>query len=172
MAIGLEMGRKAPDFTLAGVVLGKEATVSLSGLLGKYVVLYFYPKDKTPGCTREGQAFSQAAAAFKKAGAVVYGISKDSVKTHESFADSCEITVPLLSDPDLAVHKSYGAYGEKTSYGKTTVGTIRTTCVIGPDGKVMRIFSKVKVDGHAEAVLAAIQAHGKTDLAPRGKGAR
>jgi len=150
-------GRKAPDFTLDGIVAGKPAKVSLDSFAGKYVVVYFYPKDKTPGCTREGQAFSHAAAAFKKAGAVVLGISKDTVTTHTSFAETCDITVPLLSDSDLAVHKAYGAYGEKTSYGKTTLGTIRSTYVVGPDGKVLHVFPNVKVDGHADAVLAIIQ---------------
>ena len=166
-------GERAPDFSLDGVTqltragvtragvaqAGAAARTSLRSLAGRYVVVYFYPRDKTPGCTREGQAFSLAAAAFKKAGAVVLGISKDSVATHASFAESCDITVPLLSDPDLAVHKAYGAYGEKTSYGKTTLGTIRTTVIVGPDGKVVRVFPKVKVDGHADAVLAAILEH-------------
>lgn len=166
----LTAGQNAPDFTRDAFVDGKETKVSLKSFAGKYVVLYFYPRDKTPGCTREGQAFSAATAAFKKAGAVVLGVSKDTLKTHESFADTCGITVPLLVDTDLSLHKAYGAYGEKTSYGKTTTGTIRSTFVIGPDRKIVHAYPNVKVDGHAEAVLAVIQNHGKTQLAPRAKG--
>jgi len=161
----LSEGDKAPDFSLQGAT----GTVTLSSLLGpakgvgsaprRYVVVYFYPKDKTPGCTREGQAFSAAAAAYKKAGAVVVGISKDSVITHASFAASSGITVPLLSDTDLTAHRAYGAYGEKTMYGKKVLGTIRSTFVVAPDGTLARVFSSVKVDGHADAVLAAITRH-------------
>ena len=136
----LKEGDKAPDFTLDSPT-GK---VTLSSLVGKsaarprYVVLYFYPKDKTPGCTREGQAFSAAAAAFEKAGARVFGVSRDTVAMHASFAESCGITVPLLSNPDLEVHRAYGAYGEKTMYGKKVTGTIRSTFVVGPDGTLAR----------------------------------
>jgi peroxiredoxin Q/BCP len=164
----LHEGDKAPDFTLQGPA----GEVTLSSLVGaspgRYVVLYFYPKDKTPGCTREGQAFSAAARAFKAAGAAVYGVSKDTVASHASFAASCAITVPLLSDPDLAVHRAYGAYGEKTMYGKKVTGTIRSTFVVGPDGRLARVFSSVKVDGHAEAVLAAIQRHAAGEPAAAG----
>jgi peroxiredoxin Q/BCP len=155
----LHEGDVAPEFSLEGA----SGKVTLSSLIGqppgRYVVLYFYPKDKTPGCTREGQAFSAALAAFKAAGAVVFGISKDSVSTHASFTESCGITVPLLSDPDLGVHQAYGAYGEKTTYGKKVTGTIRSTFVVGPDGRLARVFPSVKVDGHADAVLAAIVHH-------------
>jgi peroxiredoxin Q/BCP len=149
-------GKKVPDFTLEGAA-GKVTLASLRGTApGKYVVVYFYPKDKTPGCTREGQAFSAAMAAFKKAGAVVVGISKDTVAMHASFAESCGIKVPLLSDVDLHVHRAYGAYGEKTMYGKKVTGTIRSTFIVAPDGTLVRAFRSVKVDGHADAVLAAI----------------
>jgi peroxiredoxin Q/BCP len=164
----LKEGDKAPDFTLDSPA-GK---VRLSSQLGpgRYVVLYFYPKDKTPGCTREGQAFTAAARAFAAAGATVYGVSKDTVTMHASFAESCSIGVPLLSDPDLAVHKAYGAYGEKTMYGKKVMGTIRSTFVIGPDGKLVRVFPSVKVDGHADAVLAALHEKlGKPVAAPPAK---
>jgi peroxiredoxin Q/BCP len=150
----LKEGSKAPDFTLDGTI-GKVTLSSLVGP-GRHVVLYFYPKDKTPGCTREGQAFSAAAKAFEKAGAKVFGVSKDTVTMHTSFQDSCNISVPLLSDPDLSVHKAYGAYGEKTMYGKKVTGTIRSTFVVGPSGTLTRVFPNVKVDGHAEAVLAAL----------------
>ena len=150
----LKEGAKAPDFTLDGTA----GRVTLSSLTapGRHVVLYFYPRDKTPGCTREGQAFSAAAKAFEKAGAKVFGISKDPVSMHTSFQESCGISVPLLSDPDLSVHKAYGAYGEKTMYGKKVLGTIRSTFVVGPTGTLARVFPSVKVDGHADAVLAAI----------------
>jgi peroxiredoxin Q/BCP len=157
----LKAGEKAPDFTLDTPT----GSVTLSSLAGKsaarpgYVVLYFYPKDKTPGCTREGQAFSALAAAFAKAGAKVFGVSKDTVTMHASFAASAGITVPLLSDPDLRVHRAYGAYGEKTMYGKKVEGTIRSTFVVAPDGTLARVFPSVKVDGHADAVLAAVQAY-------------
>lgn len=158
----LHEGDEAPDFTLEGA----HGKVTLSSLVGappgRYVVLYFYPRDKTPGCTREGQAFSAALKAFAKAGAVVFGISKDSVATHQSFAESCGITVPLLSDPDLHVHRAYGAYGEKTMYGKKVMGTIRSTFVVGPDRRLVRVFPSVKVDGHADAVLATVAAQGQS----------
>jgi peroxiredoxin Q/BCP len=159
-AVMLVQGDKAPDFTLEGT----EGKVTLSsvigtGAAGKYVVLFFYPRDKTPGCTREGQAFSALRSAFAKAGARVYGISKDSLESHASYAESAGITVPLLSDPDLTVHRKYGAYGEKTMYGKKVLGTIRSTFVIGKDGKLARVFPNVKVDGHADAVLSALEKH-------------
>ena len=148
----LKEGDRAKDFTLKTA----RGTRSLSDAKGRYAVVYFYPRDNTPGCTREGQAFTQAVKAFAKAGAVVYGISKDSVESHQRFADQCGITIDLLSDPDLAVHKAYGAYGEKTMYGKKVLGTIRSTFIVDPAGKIARVFPKVKVDGHVEAVLEAI----------------
>jgi peroxiredoxin Q/BCP len=151
----LRAGDRAPDFALPS----RDGVRKLSAAKGNYAVVYFYPRDSTPGCTREAQAFSLASRAFKAAGAVVYGISKDSVESHGRFADSCGITIDLLSDPDLAVHKAYGAFGEKTMYGKKVVGTIRSTFVVDPAGTVARVFPSVKVDGHADAVLAAIAAH-------------
>jgi peroxiredoxin Q/BCP len=148
----LKAGDKAPDFTLAS----RSGPRTLSDAKGEYAVVYFYPRDDTPGCTREGQAFSKASKAFAKAGAVVYGISKDSADSHAKFADKCGITIDLLSDPDLATHKAYGAHGEKTMYGKKVIGTIRSTFIVDPAGKIARVFSSVKVDGHAEKVLEAI----------------
>jgi peroxiredoxin Q/BCP len=174
---GLTPGKKVPDFSLEGA----EGRVTLAKLRGappgKYVVVYFYPKDKTPGCTREGQAFSLAMPAFAKAGAVVVGVSKDTVTMHASFASSCGIKVPLLSDADLHVHKAFGAYGEKTMYGKKVLGTIRSTFIIAPDGTLARAFRSVKVDGHADAVLAAIVSHRNGDAegglsAPTGRPAK
>jgi peroxiredoxin Q/BCP len=148
----LKAGDRAPDFTLES----RRGVRKLSDAKGKYAVVYFYPRDNTPGCTREGQAFSQATKAFSAAGAVVYGISKDSVESHDRFADTCNITIDLLSDADLAAHKAYGAFGEKMMYGKTVIGTIRSTFIVDPKGNVARVFPAVKVDGHADAVLAAI----------------
>jgi thioredoxin-dependent peroxiredoxin len=149
----LKAGDRAPDFALES----RRGVHRLSDAKGKYAVVYFYPRDNTPGCTREGQAFSKAARAFASAGVVVYGISKDSVESHDRFADTCDITIDLLSDADLATHKAYGAFGEKTMYGKKVIGTIRSTFIVDPQGKVARVFGSVKVDGHADAVLEAIQ---------------
>ncbi|WP_437673147.1 peroxiredoxin [Sorangium sp. So ce131] len=153
----LNAGDRAPDFSLESDQGGK---VSLSGLRGKTVVLYFYPKDDTPGCTREAQAFSAAMSAFAEAGAVVLGVSRDSVERHRKFRDKYELAVPLLSDPDLAAHDAYGAYGEKSMYGKKVMGTIRSTFIIGPDGVIKHVFGSVKVDGHADAVLALVRGAG------------
>jgi peroxiredoxin Q/BCP len=146
-------GGAAPAFSLAG---SDGSTHSLAGYAGKKVVLYFYPKDDTPGCTREALAFSAQLAAFAKKNAVVLGVSKDSVASHCRFRDKHELGVVLLSDPDLAVHRAYGVYGEKMMYGKPVMGVIRSTFVIGADGRLEKVFSPVKVDGHAEAVLAAL----------------
>jgi thioredoxin-dependent peroxiredoxin len=159
----LKAGDRAPDFELESDA-GKK--VSLSDYKGKTLVVYFYPKDDTPGCTREAIAFSQAAKAFAKAGATVVGISKDSVKSHCSFRDKHALSIPLLSDPDLAVHRAFGAYGEKTMYGRKVLGTIRSTFVIDGAGKVARAFPSVKVDGHADAVLDAI-AGGSPKASPK-----
>ena len=149
----LQEGKKAPAFTLESSEGDK---VSLDDFKGKTVVVYFYPKDDTPGCTREAQGFRDAAAALKKKKAVVLGVSRDSVKSHCSFRDKYDLNFPLLSDPDGKVLRAYGAWGEKNMYGKKTEGVIRTTVVIGPDGKVTKVFPRVKVDGHVEKVLEAI----------------
>ena len=149
----LQEGKKAPAFTLESSEGDK---VSLDDFKGKTVVVYFYPKDDTPGCTREAQGFRDAAAALKKKKAVVLGVSRDSVKSHCSFRDKYDLNFPLLSDPDGKVLRAYGAWGEKNMYGKKTEGVIRTTVVIGPDGKVTKVFPRVKVDGHVEKVLESI----------------
>jgi peroxiredoxin Q/BCP len=149
----LKAGDKAPKFELdsdSGKKLGP------GSFPGKHVVVYFYPRDNTPGCTREAQAFAAHAKDFAKAGAVVLGISKDSVTSHCGFRDKYKLTFPLLSDPDLKVHKAFGAYGEKVMYGKKVLGTIRSTFVLDPTGKVQHAYPSVKVDGHAEAVLAEL----------------
>lgn len=162
----LNAGDRAPDFSLES---DSGKAVSLADFPGKTVVLYFYPKDDTPGCTRENQAFSAALHAFGDAGAVVLGVSRDSVERHRKFRDKYDLGVTLLSDPELAAHNAYGAYGEKTMYGKKVTGAIRSTFIIGPDRKVKHAFSGVKVDGHADAVLALVRGGGGalTPPAPR-----
>ncbi len=149
----LSEGDKAPAFDLPS---DSGKNLKLADFSGRSLVLYFYPKDNTPGCTREAQAFTKLLPAFKKAGADVVGVSKDSVTSHCGFRDKLKLKVPLLSDPDLGVHKAYGAYGEKTMYGKKTMGVIRSTFLI-EGGKIKRAWSSVKVDGHAEAVLEALK---------------
>jgi peroxiredoxin Q/BCP len=149
----IEEGKKAPDFKLESSEGGE---VSLKGFRGKTVVLYFYPKDDTPGCTREACAFRDSQAALKKKGVVVLGVSGDSIASHEKFKAKYKLNFPLLSDPDKAVAKKYGAWGEKVLYGKRSVGMIRSTFVIDAEGVVRKVFPRVKVDGHADQVLEAV----------------
>jgi len=149
----IEEGKKAPDFELPSSEGGE---VKLKDLRGKTVVLYFYPKDDTPGCTREACAFRDNQASLKKKGVVVLGVSGDSVASHDKFKAKYKLNFPLLSDPDKAVAKKYGAWGEKVLYGKKTVGMIRSTFVIDGEGVVRKVFPRVKVDGHAEKVLEVV----------------
>ncbi len=151
----IEEGKKAPDFRLASSEGGE---VSLHDLRGKTVVLYFYPKDDTPGCTREACAFRDSLASLKKKGVVLLGVSADSLASHEKFKAKYKLNFPLLSDPDKAVAKKYGAWGEKVLYGKKTVGMIRSTFVIDGEGVVRKVFPRVKVDGHDQQVLEAVSA--------------
>jgi thioredoxin-dependent peroxiredoxin len=151
----VQEGKKAPEFELESSEGGE---VKLKDLRGKTVVLYFYPKDDTPGCTREACAFRDNQAALKKRGVVVLGVSGDSLASHEKFKSKYRLNFPLLSDPDKAVAKKYGAWGEKVLYGKKTVGMIRSTFVIDGEGVVRKVFPRVKVDGHAEKVLEAVAA--------------
>jgi peroxiredoxin Q/BCP len=146
-------GQKAPDFALPSSAGGE---VALKGLRGQAVVLYFYPKDDTPGCTREACAFRDAQAKIKKTGAVVLGVSPDSVASHEKFKAKYKLNFPLLADADKSVAKKYGAFGEKVMYGKKVTGMIRSTFVIDGDGVVRKVFPRVRVDGHAEQVLEAL----------------
>jgi peroxiredoxin Q/BCP len=148
----LEEGKKAPAFTLESA----KGKVSLADFHGKYLVLYFYPKDLTPGCTLEAIGFRDARAALKKRNAEVVGVSRDTIALHEKFATKCELPFPLLSDPDGKVIRAYGAWGEKNMYGKKTEGILRSTVIIGPDGKVAKVFPKVKAAGHAEEIIAAL----------------
>jgi peroxiredoxin Q/BCP len=149
----LKEGAKAPRFDLES---DAGERVSLADFSGKPVVVYFYPKDSTPGCTREAQGFTAAAKDIAKLGAAVVGVSKDSVKSHCSFRDKYGLKIPLLSDPDLSVHKAFGAWGEKTMYGKKVTGVIRSTFIVGGDGKIAKVFPSVKVDGHVEKVITAL----------------
>jgi peroxiredoxin Q/BCP len=153
----LKEGQKAPRFELPS---DAGTTVKLSDFAGRPVVVYFYPRDNTPGCTREAQAFAAAQRDLKKLGVTVLGVSKDSVASHCGFRDKYALNFPLLSDADLTVHKAFGAYGEKTMYGRKVLGTIRSTFVIDRDGKVAKVFPSVKVDGHVDAVLAALRGDG------------
>lgn len=151
----LEVSDTAPDFTLPRDGGGE---VSLSGLRGGAVVLFFYPRDDTPGCTKESIGFSGALQAFADAGAQVFGISRDSVAKHDKFVAKHALTTPLLSDEGGQVCEDYGVWVEKNMYGKKSMGIERSTFLIDADGKIARIWRKVKVDGHVDEVLEAVQA--------------
>ena len=146
----LETGMKAPDFTLQDKD-GKN--VALSDFAGKKVILYFYPKDNTPGCTRQAQAFSTAYEKFKKMNIEVIGISKDSTASHLKFADKYSLPFILLSDPELTAIKAYGVWQEKKLYGKVSMGVVRTTFVIDEQGNIEKIMPKVKPDTNAAELL-------------------
>ena len=149
----LEVGKKAPAFTMESSEGGK---VKLSDLAGKIVVLYFYPRDNTSGCTLEAEGFRDALPALKKLGAVVLGVSKDSIESHCKFRDKYKLNFPLLTDPDTKVMSAYGAWGDKVLYGKKSKGIIRSTVLIGKDGKVVKHWPKVTVKGHVDDVVAAV----------------
>jgi peroxiredoxin Q/BCP len=149
----LKSGSKAPDFTLPSST-GKD--VSLRGLRGKKVVLYFYPKDDTSGCTKEACSFRDNLPSFQRLDAVILGVSKDSLDSHQKFIKKYGLNFTLLSDEDLKVHRLYGTWKEKNLYGRKYVGTERSTFVIGEDGKIKKVFRKVSVDGHEKEVLEAL----------------
>lgn len=149
----LQPGDTAPDFILP--TDGGE--VSLSALRGKTVVVYFYPKDDTSGCTIEAQDFTARLAEFETAGAVVIGVSKDSPKSHAKFRAKYDLTHALASDETGAMVEAYGVWVEKSMYGRKYMGISRDTVVIGPDGKIVRLWRKVKVAGHADDVLAVVR---------------
>jgi peroxiredoxin Q/BCP len=150
----LEEGDQAPAFTLAD---DKGNKVKLTDLKGSPVVLYFYPADDTPGCTKEACAFRDRAAELKKLGAKVLGVSPDDVASHGKFRDKFKLNFPLLADPDHAVAEKFGAWREKNMYGNKKMGIVRSTFLIGPDGRIKKVWRSVKVDGHDEAVLAALK---------------
>jgi peroxiredoxin Q/BCP len=149
----IKEGHKAPAFNLPSSTGGK---LALKDLAGTYVILYFYPRDNTPGCTTEANDFNAAMRKIKARDAVVVGVSKDSIDSHCKFADKFKLKFPLLSDADGSMLEKYGAWGEKNMYGKKSMGIIRSTVLIGPDGKVIKHFPKVKVKGHVEAVMEAL----------------
>jgi peroxiredoxin Q/BCP len=151
--MSLSAGQPAPSFTLPSSDGG---TFALDDLHGTTVVVYFYPRDNTPGCTIEAQDFRDAVPALKKLGAIVVGISKDSIASHCKFRDKFHLSFPLLSDPDGRVLEAYGAWGQKMMYGKPMTGIIRSTVIVGPDGKVLRHWPKVSVKGHAAEIVNAV----------------
>ena len=154
MSDWLEEGTKAPAFTLVADDGGK---VKLVDLKGSPVVLYFYPADDTPGCTREACAFRDRSGELKKLGAKVLGVSPDDVASHVKFKDKFKLNFPLLADPDHAVAEKFGAWREKNMYGKKRMGIVRSTFLIGPDGVIQKVWRSVKVDGHDEKVLEALR---------------
>jgi len=146
-------GAKAPAFSLTDQAGN---TVRLSDFAGKHVVLYFYPKDNTPGCTREACDFQDHQSAFKKLGAVVFGVSPDSESSHAKFAGKYGLQFPLLVDEGHKLADAYGAWGEKSLYGRKFMGIKRSTFLINPEGRIQKIWPSVKVDGHVAEVMAAI----------------
>jgi peroxiredoxin Q/BCP len=155
MGADVAVGDKAPDFSLPDQT---GATVGLKGLRGKQVVLYFYPKDDTPGCTKEACGFRDAIKPIEKTGAVVLGVSTDGPASHQKFIAKYGLPFSLLCDEDAAVSKAYGVYKEKSLYGKKYWGIERSTFVIDGKGRIKAAFRKVKVDGHVDEVLEALKA--------------
>ncbi len=149
----LKQGDKAPDFTLKD---DDGSTVKLSGYKGKKVVLYFYPKDDTPGCTKEACSFRDGFKEIQKKGTIVLGVSPDSVESHKKFKEKFHLNFPLLSDDEKKVVNAYGVWKQKSLYGRKYMGVERTTFVIDEDGKIRKVFPKVKVDGHYDEVIAEL----------------
>ena len=150
----LEVGTKAPGFTLPDA---EGNLVSLADFAGKRVVLYFYPRDNTPGCTRQACAFAGAFEEFKQIGAVVIGISKDSTASHKKFAEKHGLPFLLLSDPELAAIQAYGVWQEKKNYGKVSMGVVRSTFIIDENGVIEKVMPKVKPDTNAAEILAYLR---------------
>ena len=155
MADWIEEGRKAPDFTLQSHAGEK---LKLSSLRGAWVILYFYTKDDTPGCTKEACGFRDALPDLTARNAVVLGVSPDSSESHSRFREKYDLPFTLLADPEHTVAEKYGAWREKTLYGKKSMGIVRSTFVIDADGRVAKLFKHVRADGHAEKVVAAVDA--------------
>lgn len=149
----IEPGKKAPAFTL---VSDRGEKVKLADLAGSPVVLYFYPKDDTPGCTKEACNFRDRLDEIQQHGAKVFGVSPDDAKSHQKFRDKYSLNFPLLIDTDHKVAEKYGAWREKNMYGKKSMGIQRSTYLIGPDGKVVKVWKKVSVDGHDDQVIEAL----------------
>lgn len=149
----LDAGSKAPAFTLP---TDDGSTVSLTDFAGRKVVLYFYPKDDTSGCTTQACEFRDSWGAVQRAGAVVLGVSPDGVASHQKFRDKYDLPFPLLADEDHAVAERYGVWGEKSMYGRKYFGILRTTFLIDEEGRIARVFEKVTPKGHAAEVLAAL----------------
>ncbi|MEO9651637.1 MAG: thioredoxin-dependent thiol peroxidase [Roseobacter sp.] len=154
-----KISEPAPDFTLPSTS-GEDVT--LSALIGQPVVLFFYPRDDTPGCTKESIGFSQSLSEFTQAGALVFGISKDSIASHQKFATKRELEIPLLSDETSNTCEDFGVWKEKNMYGKKFMGIERTTFLIAKDGTIAKIWDKVKVPGHVEAVLEEVRSSSDT----------
>jgi thioredoxin-dependent peroxiredoxin len=154
----IKVGKEAPDVTLAGTAGKGETPWSLGDAAGHHVVIYFYPRDNTPGCTQEGESFTALYAEFKKAKTMIFGISADSVDSHEKFKKKMGFPFDLLSDPDQRVCKLYDVIQEKNMYGKKYMGIERSSFLIDGAGVLRQEWRKVKVNGHAEAVLAAVKA--------------
>ena len=150
----IEQGKKAPSFSLNDQDGDK---IKLNDLAGQWVVLYFYPRDDTPGCTIEARDFTANFRAFQKLGAIVYGCGPDSVASHQKFIRKYKLKIGLLSDPNHKTMQKYGAWGEKNMYGKITVGVIRSTVLIDPNGKVARHWKRVKTKGHADSVQKTLE---------------
>lgn len=150
----IKVGEFAPDFELEA---DDGSRVKLSELRGKTVVLYFYPRDDTPGCTKEACSFRDSWAAVEATGAAVYGVSPDTIEKHGKFKEKYGLPFALLSDRERDVMKAYGAFGKKIMYGKEVEGVIRSTFIIGPDGRVAKVFPRVTPEGHAAEVLAALE---------------
>ena len=155
MTLPLAPGAEAPAFSLPRDGGGN---ISLADFRGRKLVLYFYPKADTPGCTREAQAFSALHPAFEAAGTAIVGVSADPVRAQEKFKTKYDLSIPLASDEKHRMLEAYGAWGKKSMYGKTYMGVIRTTLLIDPEGRIARVWPKVSVDGHADEVLEAAKA--------------
>ena len=146
----LEVGNSAPDFS---IINQNGKTIGLDDLSGKWSVIYFYPRDDTPGCTVEAKEFTELNNKFKKNGASIYGVSPDNEAKHCKFIDKYDLKIDLLADVEKTMLSDYGVWQEKSMYGKTYMGVVRTTYLINPDGNIAEVWAKVKAKGHAEAVL-------------------
>ena len=153
----IEVGQRAPEFTLPGICDGERRDYSLSEYRGKKVVIAFYPGDFTPGCTRQACELRDSYADFRARGAVILGVSPDDEESHGRFREKFGLPFPLLVDKGAKVAVRYGAWGEKTLYGRKVIGMTRSTFIIGPDGRLLRVWKRARAAGHGEAVLKALQ---------------